>query len=434
LAALVSSDPFSLSYYIHGTAITLPKTVLVGVTVGLLVRALRLRSAVVRQAHHDEILAEALSLSKGHHDDKRTLWLLLGAQLAFIVTMVLASVHAFSHAAAMRETLKALQYVLTLVVAYFAYRSDPEELRLRTAFAAVTSLVAVLALAEEFTGAIESTMIHGHVFARIAGPLEGPNQLAAFLGVVLPIVLAFAVLRTPLMLERFALAAGALACVLTISRGGIAALIVAIVLLLLLRYLPNAARAIGMSAVALFAAVLGFACLEFAGLLHGGALSIFGGTADRYNGGLGSRPDLWHGAYAMWRSHPVFGVGPGNFELLISKYAPGVHTHANSIYFQTLAEQGLLGALALVGVIGASIAAFVKRLREPLALGACIAAVTMAFHQIVDGLWIYPKVGVVFWIVLAAGAACVDAYAVRNDESVEEIADLTPASSSCSIA
>jgi O-antigen ligase len=394
LAALIVSDPFSLSYYVHGTALTLPKAVLVGVTVGLCLRRAFKPGA--------------------------TLWLLLGAQLAFIATMLLGSLHAFSHAAAMRETLKAAQYALTLVVAYVAYRSDPDEMRLRQAFAGVVSIVALLAVSEEFTGAIESTMIHGHVFARIAGPLEGPNQLAAFLGVLLPIVLAFAVLRTPLILERVALALGTAACLLTISRGGIAALGVAAALLLALRYRPEASRAIAIGTGALFAVVLGLAVLEFAGILHGGALAIFGGTGDRYNGGLGSRPDLWHGAYAMWRSHPLFGVGPGNFELLISKYAAGVHTHANGIYFQTLAEQGLVGALALFAVIAASILPFAKRLREPLALGACVAAVAMAFHQIVDCLWIYPKVGVVFWIVLAAATASVDSLVIeastrRND-------------------
>ena len=421
LAALIVSDPFSLSYYVHGTTVTLPKAVLVGVGVGLVFRwALRHADLTLRQAQGDRggqgdrtalRQAEVLSRSKGQGDK---LWLLLGAQLAFIATMLFASVHAFSHAAAMRETLKALQYALTLVIAYAAYRMDPDELRLRQAFAFTLSIVAVLALFEEFIGTIERTMIHGHVIARIAGPLEGPNQLAGFIGVLLPIVLAFAVLRAPLILERLAIALGGLACVLTISRGGIAALFLAVLLLLVIRYRPNAHRVIAIATCALFAMVLGLAFAEFVGLLRGSALAMFGGTGDRYNGGLGSRPDLWHGAYALWRLHPLFGVGPGNFELLISKYAPGVHTHANSIYFQTLAEQGLLGALALIAVIAASIVPFARRLREPLALGACIAGIAMAFHQTVDCLWLFPKVGVMFWIVLATGAACLDTVAVRT--------------------
>jgi O-antigen ligase len=389
--ALVVSDPFSFSYYVHGTALTLPKAVLVGAILALLCRR---------------------TFARG-----QTLWLLLGAQLFFIATMLVASIHAFSHGAAMRETLKGVQYAITLVVAYAAYRLDPDELRLRGAFAGTLLLVSVLALAEEFTGSIESTLIHGHTFARIAGPLEGPNQLAAFIGVMLPVVLAFALLRAPVVLERFAIGLGAAACLLTISRGGIAALAVACAVLFALRYRPSASRAIGIAAGAVFAIALGLAFTEFAGILHGGALAIFGGTGDRYNGGLGSRPDLWHGAYAMFRAHPLFGVGPGNFELLISKYAPGVHTHANSIYFQTLAEQGTFGALALIALVAASIAPFARRLREPLALGACIAAVAMAFHQIVDCLWIYPKVGVAFWIVIAVGAAAIRQEAAQENSS-----------------
>lgn len=38
----------------------------------------------------------------------------------------------------------------------------------------------------------------------------------------------------------------------------------------------------------------------------------------------------------------------------------------------------------------------------------------MAFHQIVDCMWIYQKVGVMWWIVIAIGAAALDLSAARE--------------------
>jgi O-antigen ligase len=398
-AALVLTNPFLLAHPFHGTTLTLPKVALVAVALGLIPH-LRRRALAGGPA----------------------MWLLFGAQTLFLLSMAASSLHASSHGAALRETLKAAQFAATIAVAYLAYRVDPDERVVRYALSAAAALVSVLALGQEFFGAPEGEIIKGHAIARIAGPLEGPNQLAGYLGVMVPAMLAFAVWRPALRFERVAIALSCLACLLTFSKAGIAALVLAVALLLAVRYLPER-RAIGaaMAAVA-FAVLFALAGASFAGILHGSAQNVFGSTsdADRFNGGLGVRSDLWHGAYALWRAHPLTGVGPGNFELQIGRYDPGVRTHANSMYFQVLAEQGLMGFVAMLLVVAASIGVFVRRLNQPLALGACIAAVAMAFHQIVDCMWVYPKVGVMWWLLLAIAAASIDLS--RAPERVAETA------------
>lgn len=394
VVALIFTDPFLFAYTIHGTTITLPKVSLLAVALGI----------ALRVPH----------LLRGRSFG--TLWLLAGAQLLFVLTMLLGSLHAIAHGAALRETFKALEYLMTVLVAYFAYRLDPDERAVRIALTFITIAVSALAFAQIFTGAVESEVIAGHSFARIAGPIEGPNQLAGFLGVLVPAMLAFAVLRPRFPLERMAIALGAVACLLTFSRGGIGALALAAFVLLAVRYQPALRGPLGAGLAALFAVVLGLAFGVFTGALHGRIQSLFGSTGDSsFNGGLGSRLDLWRGAYALWRSHPVFGIGPGNFELEIGRYDPGVRTHANSMFFQVLAEQGLAGLAAMFAVVAASIGVFVRRLNEPLALGACIAGVAMAFHQIVDCMWIYPKVGVIWFVLLALGVATVDLAAQTED-------------------
>jgi O-antigen ligase len=396
-AAIVLTDPFLLAHSVHGTTITLPKVALIAVAAGLLPRLRR------------------TSLQNGI-----ALAILLGAQALFVLSMAASSVHAADHGAALRETLKAAQYAATLIVAYLAYRLDPDEHWIRLVLSVATVIVAALAIAQEFVGAPQRELLAGYDIARIAGPLEGPNQLSSYLGVLVPAMLAFAITRPAIPLERIAIALGCLACLLTFSKAGIAALAIAIVFLLVLRYAPRRAGAMAAASAAAFAVLFVFAGSSFAGVLHGSADKVFGSVdaGQRFNGGLGVRSDLWHAAYALWRSHPVLGIGPGNFELSVGRYDPGVRTHANSMYFQVLAEQGIVGFFAMLAVVAASIGVFARRLAEPLALGACAAAVAMAFHQIVDCMWIYPKVGVMWWLLLAFAAAAVD-LALRSENLAE---------------
>jgi O-antigen ligase len=388
IAALLLTDPFLLGHLIHGTTITLPKVALVAVAAGLIPALWRRKSFPVGTAF----------------------WWLLGAQLAFAASMAASSLHASHHGAALRETLKAFEYAVTFALAYVAYRLDPDETIARYAIMASALIVSCAALAQEFTGAPQAETIASHTIARIAGPLEGPNQLSGYLGIVLPVMLAFAVWRPAIILERVAIALACVACVLTFSKSGIAALVLAAALLLLVRYGARWRRYAIAGAAAAFAVLMFLAVGSFAGATHGTAANIFGSadSADSFNGGLGVRSDLWHGAYTIWRAHPYSGIGPGNFEFAVGRFNPGVRTHANSMYFQALAEQGIPGLLALLIVVGASIGVYLRRLSVPLGLGACMAAIALAFHQIVDCMWLYPKVGVMWWLILALGAAAIE--------------------------
>ena len=222
-------------------------------------------------------------------------------------------------------------------------------------------------------------------------------------------MLAFTLWRRPLMTEKIGITLCAVACVLTFSRVGIAASALAALIIVLFRYAPHYRKLTGIATGALFAAGLLLSFGVFAGVLHGAATAIFGSEGGQeFNGGLGSRTDLWHGAYLLWRAHPLFGVGPGNYEYAVGRFFPGVRTHANSMYFQVLAEQGAAGFIALLTMIAATLGVFVRRLRHPLALGACVAVIAINFHQIADCIWLYPKVGVMLWALIAVAAAEVD--------------------------
>jgi O-antigen ligase len=249
-----------------------------------------------------------------------------------------------------------------------------------------------------------------HLIPRIVGPLEGPNQLSGYLGAALPVITAFLVLSDPLPLqgERIALTLGICTLFLTFSRAGVVTTEAAIALVIIIA--PSARR----SHAALIAGagtLLGIAGVEALGyrIAHDfGLLRRFAGVDESATpGSVGRRSQLWQAAAKLWRAHPWLGVGAGNFERELETVGlRGVRTHANSLYLQSAVEGGLPLLGAQLSTVFFSVMTFARNAaREPYALGAVGASVGLALHQIVDLLIFYPKVGGMWWIVLALGCA-----------------------------
>ncbi len=400
-AALILSDPFAFSVDVAGTTITLPKIVLLASILWLIPH---------RKALQPLLRGWAIRI-------------LVAAFVIFVFSMLVSDARAVHAGAAVRETLKVVIYALTLVVGYLAYQLDPDEPFLRRIIAITTIVVAAFSLPQVWLGTSEHTFIHGHTFARIAGPLEGPNQLGAFLGMVLPVLLAFVLMRGMTRETGVALALGALALLLTFSRGSVIACGLAVLLVLVLWARPRLQTPV----VAILSALLPVLAVSIVfATLHPSA-TPFGRflappAIDTYNGGLGTRVELWHAAVSMWHAHPAIGVGPGNYELGVSAFAPGVRTHANNYYLQVLAEQGGLGLLAFALLLAASILPFaaIKRHREPLQIAAIAIIFGLAYHQLIDGLLLYVKVGDLYWTLI--GVALAASYPhVGHEKEISEI-------------
>lgn len=379
---LVAAAPFALYQDALGETITLPK-------VGLLAVLL------------------ALSSYRGAFAPlaARTPLRLLTAGIFVLCATLLSFVHALHAVPVLRETLKLVEYLATFCAVVAAYRLDPDRNLIGNVAAATALVVAVLALAQELVGAPSGMWINGSVVPRIAGPLEGPNQLAGFLDIAIPLVLALAITRrTPLYVTAAFFCVWA--DVLTFSRSGLlAAAVACIIVLVTLR------RSTG---VALGTLVAGVVCgivvdVVWTVHVHAGAASAFRLTSAStdYAGGVGNRRELWHAAITLWKRHPLFGVGAGNFELEIPLTGlQGVRTHANSLYIQSLVEGGVAMICATLWLVYTSIAAFVRdRLESPFVLAALAGSVALALHQVLDFLTFYPKVGLEWWMVMALAAA-----------------------------
>lgn len=315
-----------------------------------------------------------------------------GILLAFVAALSLHG--APFHAPAIREALKDLEYAAACLLAFAAFRCDPDTRLVRNAFATIAILVLFFALIQEHTGGSEGIYIAGHNVTRIAGLLDGPNQLAGWLEIVGPVLVATAALAASaanLLLPTVAAIAG----ILTFSRAGSVGVLVGMSIAAVKSFTQRRLTL----ALVLGAALLLVAAIGWRALAHGDAADT-----GSFNGGLGSRSELWRAAIAMWRAHPLLGVGAGNYEFLLGKYGLiGVSTHANSWYLQALAETGILGLLATLGVVTISILTFARRV-DLFGVAAFAASVAICLHGIFDDVLFYPKVGATWWILL--GIAC----------------------------
>lgn len=324
------------------------------------------------------------------------------AGLLVLGAMALSTIVAADKTAAMRQILKMIEYLFDFGVAAAAYRLDPDRPAIAAAFMGTTIAVSILALLQEVVGAPSVLLVNGHTLPRIAGPLEGPNQLAGYFDVAIPVALAFT-LRERMALARAALFFAIFADLLTFSRGGLigaAAGVVAVAFAM--RTHLRAALAPVLGGIAAGVAVM----LCWGLLVDSLGMVRLWNFQSNYAGGVGTRAELWHAASVLWRRHPILGVGAGNFEIDIPRTGlHGVRTHANSLYLQALAEGGIVQMAATLWLVYVSIASFVRQAGQfPFAAAALGASVALALHQIFDFLTFYPKVGSEWWIVMALGA------------------------------
>jgi O-antigen ligase len=379
LCALIVVMPFALYREVFSTAMTLPRPVLLGVLAGLTTysgcwKTLRARPAL----------------------------LLLGALTAYLVATALSGIGAHHPELVVRETLKVFEYALLFIAAYVCYRVDPDPGPPSAALAAIAIVVSLTALAQEVLGAPSGLYVGRAIVPRIAGVLEGPNQLAGYYDLLLPAIAAWAVTGRS-ALTSAALFLATTADVLTFSRSGLIAVALAAALLVAI----NGRTMLAALRPALAGAIAGFLVVAGWGAYAQSANVFRLSVESAYAGGVGNRGQLWEAALRMWRRHPLVGVGAGNYELELPFYGVlGVRTHANSWYLQSLAEGGILLFGATIAVIAAIGAAFGRELRRsPWIAGAVAASLAICLHQIADYLVFFPKVGMTWWLLLGIAAA-----------------------------
>jgi O-antigen ligase len=407
VAALLVLAPFDLARYAGPTTITTLKAGLVGMFVALAFS--RFDVAAFRTA------------------PVRAMLTAFGATL---LAIALSAIHAQHLGSVLREGLKDGEYLLLFIGAIVAFATDPDDRPFWRMLEITVLLVSASALAEYLIGAHSGILVHGHSVPRIAGALEGPNQLAGYFDVTLPVLVARALVHRDRFLTGV-ICVAAVTDVLTISRSGIVGVAVGlIVVLLVLR--PLHATAWRFAAAVALTVALGAGLALRAGV-PAGYFSL--DQATQSGDHLANRAQLWHAAIALWRTSPVVGVGAGNYELDLGEVGlPDVRTHANSIYLQSLAEEGLIGLVATLALFVTAIVTLARSgVRRPLVVGALGATIALATHQTFDDLFFFPKVASVYWLVTGVALAEIAARRLfERRRATAAVVSATPATAAVS--
>jgi O-antigen ligase len=207
-----------------------------------------------------------------------------------------------------------------------------------------------------------------------------------------------------------AVTAGALA--LSLSRGGIVSTLVALAALAVAVGVGRATRGQLWKAAAAVAASLAFAVWLAAGPLLT-RLGTLGGlfTNDALTA---PRTGIWLDALRLAADFPLFGAGYGAFAEIYPRYQTahlgGLVTHAHNDWLQLLAEGGLAGSLAVLGLVGYYLAAasrLLRRRRDPeaivLGLGALAGVLAFALHAGTDFNTHIPANALWFTVLAALG-------------------------------
>lgn len=337
--------------------------------------------------------------------------------------LVFVGAETVSLVAAQDRTLGAYELVLLVqCLVLFAYvagtvRTSGDVRFLLDALTAVLLVEALLIMTFAVTGAdahaigldthADEQITTNGSFVRLGGTVGSPNTAAGFLGLLIPIALANALLPdgSRRRLGATAAACGLVALVLTGSRGGWVAFGIGCVVLAAggsqLGLLPP-------GRIVAAALVVAAIAVPFAGWIDARLTQNDRGSAS-------SRVSMSRLAFDMARDHPVFGIGVNNVGIRIPDYkgpefaGQFVYTIHNR-YLLALAEAGPVALLALLWFIAATLARAWRAVRaaDPVVavagLGVLAAVCAQAVHMSVDIFQSRPQTQG-FWLVAGLGAA-----------------------------
>lgn len=237
--------------------------------------------------------------------------------------------------------------------------------------------------------------ISGHTYFRAISVFPDPHMFAFFLGLLLPLAIALFFKDKKKM---WLLCAGVIFCadILTFSRGGYLGLVGGGVAVFFVLQNKVAKR----YRIGIF---LGLAFLAVALMIPGPVSSRFFSSFNVEEGSNVGRLAMWRAATENILAHPLVGVGLGNFSLAVSPLATYREPiYAHNTYLDIAVESGVLAALAWLGLILFSVAAFLKKAGQDwLYFGAAISLIIFAIHSMTETGVYSPVVLTLFLIIIA---------------------------------
>ena len=325
-----------------------------------------------------------------------------------LAVYLMAAVFAFAVAGGAETARAPLRSLVTGILLFAAtvlsIRDRQQLLWVLAGVAGGAGLAGAYALYQSVTGFSASEGFiseSGAIVHRVTAGFAHPNALGGFLVQLVPFVVAGLLLsRRTRPYYALALAFALIGLYLSFSRS-------AVVALLLVPFFFVRGRRVLMLAPVIALLVL-FATPDlsrerFATLTQSGAEFT-------------TRSEIWRTAGTLWSQEPVVGVGLGQFPVAYSEARiPGKEflpntalqppPHAHNLFLQSLAEQGIIGTLALLAVLAAAFrtALQLRRLEDPtlsLLGSAGVASLTVFLVHNQFDVTPLEGTGIYFWALL----------------------------------
>jgi putative inorganic carbon (HCO3(-)) transporter len=319
------------------------------------------------------------------------------AILLFTGSTILSSVQALEPSASLSKVV----LTMTAAIVFFTVRQTCQtrgQILVVAGGAVLALLIAsVQGIADHLLGVFSTQgfVSETEVVGRVQGSFGHPNLYGGFLAFLMP--LAAAIAFSPHFAARLrwlalsAFVASVPALVFSYGRGAILGLLLgSIIWLALLR--PRAA--ITITIIVAVAAI---------GLAPSALKSRFENNSSN---DVALRSDIWESAIEIYSTSPVLGVGPHNFQTAYERLPSTTNTasqrrllhdeqllvppHAQSIYFQALAEQGIVGLMTMLAVLIAGLVTAYRASRawsaqtRPIAIGVGVGLLGVAIHGVLE--------------------------------------------------
>ncbi len=216
----------------------------------------------------------------------------------------------------------------------------------------VTAMLALFQFASHYPMIWGFKRLHQYL-GRGSGTFVNPDHLAGFLGMIVPLALAYTVMSRFSATVKVLLAYSAVTMLagilVTLSRGGILATVIALVVfcgvLLAQRDFWKSALVI----LCVLTALAGLALTQFDSVQKRFDESIKGNTVED------DRRLYWAAAWELTERSPVLGIGPGHFDVEFPSLRPwsvqGRPQFVHNEYLNTLCEYGLVGIAIVAGAL-----------------------------------------------------------------------------------
>lgn len=305
--------------------------------------------------------------------------------LIFICALLLSTFFSYNKTAGLKELQRYAAYLLIFLAG--ASFADREKTKVIRAIILAGFIIGLLAIYQYFFGfrhlldyiykqRIPDQFALDYISRRrVFFPFVTPNALAGYLIMIIPLTFIYKYgiwLLIPLALGLF----------LTQSLGAFLSLFLGIMLCFYLQVKFRKRNLLILSGLLVMAGIIFIIRLQ-APKQH--TQPLFSAV---------TRMTYWRETIALVKSHPLTGIGPGNFDLPRSRYA-------HNSYLQLWAETGIFGLLAFIWLTFSIVKSNLKSLKggpsktqTALLLTSCIA---FLIHNLTDFTFFLPEASFIYW-------------------------------------